>query len=102
MTSPRLPLELDLTRHCIETEVRRRHEGCIRDCFRRPAIRQRLERDMNLLQEALETFDFAALRAGHPALAGHTDHRVTLERAPRGNLRILIDGRPLPDPLPLK
>ena len=101
MTAPLLPLQLDLTRHCIETEVRRRHERCIRDYFRQPEKRQRLETAIDLLLEALETFDFAALRARHSALAGQTDHRVALDRDAQGHLVILIDGQPLPDP-PLK
>lgn len=101
MTAPRTPLPLDLSRHCIETEIRRRHARRIRDDFKQPEKRQRLERDLDLLQEALETFDLAALRARHPALAGQTDHRVALDRDPQDSLRIVIDGQPLPDP-PLK
>jgi hypothetical protein len=101
MSAPRIPLKLDLTRHCIETEIRRRHEHCIRDYFKHPERRQRLETAIDLLREALETFDFAALRAGHNALAGHTDHRVALDRDSQDSLRILIDGQPLAN-LPLK
>jgi hypothetical protein len=94
-------LKLDLTRHCIETEIRSRHERCIRDYFKQPDQRQGLETTIDLLLEALETFDFAALRAGHPALGGQTDHRVALDRDPQGKLRILVDDNPLPDlPLP--
>jgi hypothetical protein len=91
-------MELDLRRHCIETAVRKAYEHTIRDYFQRPPARQDLEEAIDLLRQALETFDFAALRARHPALAGQTDHRVTLGRDARDHLEILIDGRPLPDP----
>jgi hypothetical protein len=101
MSSPHTSLKLDLTRHCIETEVRRLHERCIRDYFKQPEDRPRLEAAIDLLREALETFDFPALRACHPALAGQTEHRVALDRDPQGNLRILVDDNPLAD-LPLK
>ena len=98
MTASLTPLELDLTRHCIETEVRKLHERCIRDYFIKPEDRPRLEAAVDLLLETLETFDFPALRACHPALAGRTEHRVALDRGPRGTLRILVDDNPLPDP----
>ena len=101
MTSSLTSLKLDLARHCIEMEVRRLHERCIRDYFKQPEDRPRLEATIDLLLEALETFDFPALRACHPALAGQTEHRVALDRDTQGNLRILVDGQPLPD-LPLK
>ena len=101
MTAPLIPLKLDLSRHCIETEVRRLHERCIRDYFKQPADRSRLEAAIDLLLEALETFDFPALRACHPAMAGQTEHRAALDRDPQGNLRILVDDNPLAD-LPIK
>lgn len=101
MKTPPDPLDLDLTRHCVETAVRRRYEAAIRIYFQQPDDRRHLEPAIELLHQALETLDFPALRARHPALAGKTGNRVALGRDSQGRLTIIVDGRPLKD-LPLK
>jgi len=90
-------LELDLSRHCIETAIRRRHDAAVRTYFRQESERPRLEEEITLLLEALETLDFSALRSLHPAMAGSTEARVVLSKKCGGPLAILIDGRPLQD-----
>jgi hypothetical protein len=95
------PLELDLTRHCIETAIRLHYDRSIRTYFKQPGERRRIANAIERLLQALETLDFPALRDRYPVLNGHTASRIALVRDPRGRPAILVDGRPLPD-LPLK
>ena len=89
-------LELDLSHHCIETAIRQRYNAAVRAYFKQEDARPRLEEEIDLLLEALETLDFPALRNAHPALAGSTEARITLsQEAPTAPLVIQIDGRPL-------
>ena len=91
-------LELDLSRHCIETEIRHRYNAAVRTYFKQEHDRPMLEKEIALLLEALEALDFPALRSAHPALAGSTGARITLSKEdPTGPLVIQIDGRPLTD-----
>ena len=88
-------LELDVSHHCIETAIRRRYDAAVRFYFKKERERLRLEKEIALLLEALETLDFSALRGTHPALAGSTRARVVLSKESGGPLTICIDGRPL-------
>jgi hypothetical protein len=90
-------LALDLSRHCIETAIRQRYDAAIRTFFKKEDERPRLEKEIGVLLEALETLDFPALRSTYPALAGSTGARITLSKDPTGPLVIQIDGRPLKD-----
>jgi len=90
-------LILDLRRHCIETAIRRRYDQALGTYFKQEDARPRLEKDIELLLEALETLDFRALRGAHRPLAGKIESRVTLSRDPQGQLSIHIDGQILPD-----
>jgi hypothetical protein len=88
-------LELDLSRHCVETAIRHRYNAAIQTYFKEKSERRHIEKDIAVLLEALETLDFSALRGKHPALAGSTPARITLASDPKGKLTLLIDGRPL-------
>lgn len=80
-------MELDLSRHCIETEIRRRYNQALSQYFGPHANRSRLEEQISLLKAALESFDFPGLRSRYPALAGgRPDLRIRLIRT--------ADGRP--------
>ena len=67
---PAPAVTMDLSRHCIQTAVRRRYESRLAQYFRSGADRQALEGEIDMLRQALETVDFGALRTGWPALAG--------------------------------
>ena len=92
-----IELRLDLRRHCIETAIRRRFDQALGASFNDENARPRLEKDIGLLLEALETLDFRALRGPHGPLAGQTDTQVTLSRDRQGHLAIDIDDQRLPD-----
>lgn len=87
-------LDLDLSRHCIETEIKRLHNRAISDFFRasKPSDKEAVERVVALTQLALASFDFPALRSMYPSLAGRTRARVVLEQM-QDCLVIRIDGR---------
>ncbi|MFZ5565120.1 MAG: hypothetical protein ACOZBW_13815 [Thermodesulfobacteriota bacterium] len=89
-------LPLDLSRHCIQTEVRRLHNRLLSQCLRSPAPDDPTEKKLELLQQALETWDFPALRAAHPELAGGREADVALVEGPDSRLTIVINGRSLP------
>ena len=90
-------LTLDLTKHCIETAIRKRYERCISTYFQTKTAHRPIEAEIDLLVRALETLDFPALRATHAVLAGANSHHVQLSSDHEGRLEIRIDGRPLPD-----
>lgn len=91
-----LRVPLDLTGRCIETAVRRRHERCISRYFKGGEDPAAIEAEMELLREALETFDFARLRTEYADLRGGTAAPVALARDERRRPVILLHGRPVP------
>lgn len=93
-----IELSLDLRRHCIETAIRRCYDQALGTYFKQSGEeRERLEKDIELLLQALETLDFPTLRGRHRALAGATASRVALSKDHSGRLVIQIDDQALPD-----
>ncbi len=98
-----MDIRLNLERHCIETEIRRRYNRAVADCFKAKADMPELERRVEMLKTALETFDFPQLRRRFPELAGSGEAAVALTRRGGGPLCVTIDGAPvypLPDQTP--
>jgi hypothetical protein len=84
-------IDLDLTKHCVETEIKRVYHRALSSYFKPGADTAHLERIIALTQQALEHLDFAYLRGHYPPLAGHSDVPVALgEEDDRPT--ILIDG----------
>lgn len=74
-------IELDLSRHCIQTAARRQYERQVAACFRSGTDEQgraRLEAEVDLLQRALETIDFGRLRSDWKPLNGGAGLQVYL------------------------
>ncbi len=85
-------LKLDLTRHCIETEIKRQHNRAISGYFRAaPAARQRLEAIIEQTRQVLESSDFKWLRSNYPPLAGHSESKAVLTQK-KGRSVIIVDG----------
>jgi hypothetical protein len=76
----RLPIkiELDLKRHCIETDIRKQYNRYLSRYFQSSEDRDNIEQKISLLKHALETLDFGQLRVKHPDLSGHTQKQVVL------------------------
>lgn len=85
-------LKLDLSRHCIETEIKRQHNRAVSDYFRAaPAARQQLEEIIEQTRQLLESADFKQLRSTYPALAGHCETNAILTQE-KGRSVIIVDG----------
>ena len=90
-------MELDLSRHCIETELRRQYNRAVSALLKNRGADDSLEPIVELAGYCLAQLDFSTLRSAHRALAGGTQSRVQLmDRA--GHLFISIDGRKIPLP----
>lgn len=89
------PITLDLSRHCIETAIKRRHNRSISDYFKAENDRPRLESEIELLQAALTQYDFEALRSRYPALAGRSDAEVRLSRGKGGEVVLTVEKEPI-------
>jgi hypothetical protein len=73
-----MKVQLDLKRHCIETEMKRRTNAAISSYFKAGSEKIDLEKEITLLQQALGAFDFLELRSRWPALSGGSGTRVSL------------------------
>ncbi|MFP4226931.1 MAG: hypothetical protein ACLFRF_09390 [Desulfobacterales bacterium] len=88
-------IKLNLSRHCIETEMKRQYNKTISDYFKKKAgeDRQALETRIDLLQQGLETFDFNRLRAQYPELRGEAPAAVELTETADQKPQLLINGK---------
>lgn len=77
-----MDIQLDLSSHCIETELKRQYNRLISEYFKAgPAEKELMEATIDMLRLGLETLDFARLRARHHALCGGADpHKIVLSR----------------------
>lgn len=87
-----MQLELDLSKHCIETELKRQHNQAVAGYFRATEKnRRQIELTIDISQQALTDLDFGHLRATYPQLAGGMQASVTLQEC-NGQVDIIIDG----------
>lgn len=89
-----LVLTLDLSGHCIETELKRLYNRALAACLRPGGDKSVAENTVELTRQALTRYDFGLLRSRYLPLAGHTAAKVTLS-AKQGEPVLLIDGRPV-------
>jgi hypothetical protein len=85
---------LDLSRHCVETEIRRQHERTVAEALRPNADPDETATRLAWLRSALEGLDFPRLRSDHAALnaAGRAD--VALEiSGDRCRIQLRLDGK---------
>ena len=88
-------IELDLSKHCIATEVKRLHNRRITDYFKKRGTLSLLEDEIALLTRALEDLDLPALRGVNPLLAGGEPVRVVLSGNGDGGLFLTLNGDPV-------
>lgn len=90
-----MSIKLNLSRHCVETEMKRQYNKTISDYFKKKAgdDKQALETRIDLLQQGLETFDFNRLRARYPELRGEVAAQVELSGTADQTPQLLINGR---------
>ena len=85
-------VRLNLSKHCIETAIRKAYNQALSAYFKPDSKKQYLEEVIELTQHALERFDFAKLRSEYKGLAGHTQHDVFLFKN-NENYTILSNNR---------
>lgn len=86
-------IELNLTKHCIETEIKSCHNRVLSAYFKTKGKDKALEEQLILLESALENFDFSALRSTYRELAGENSSRIMLTDRGGEIPDIFIDGR---------
>ena len=90
-----MKIKLDLSRHCIETEMKRQYNKSISAYFKQGANadKKSLETQIDLLQKGLEAFDFNRLRAQYAELRGDREADVALVANAAAAPEILINGK---------
>ena len=91
-------IRLDLSRHCVETAIRKRYNRLLTRALKSPGSIAALEQELELLKSALEGFDFGRLRSRFHELAGHRPDLIELEAAAGGSPRLRINGKPVEAP----
>ena len=90
-----MDIRLDLSRHCIETEIKKQYNKAVSAYFKAGMEgKRRLEPTIEVIRRALETLNFSHLRTLYPPLAGGTDRNVILSCEDE-DLLITIDGKKL-------
>ena len=87
-----MEIRLDLSKHCIETEIRRIYNRTLSKYFKPDGDKATLERIIDATGKSLATFDFPGLRSRYPELAGGTAAEVVLSLVENGRLTIAING----------
>ncbi|MCG6909538.1 MAG: hypothetical protein LJE94_05375 [Deltaproteobacteria bacterium] len=82
-------IRLDLSRHCVETEIKRLYNRNVSRYFKNRLGRQDIEIQIDLLKQALEQLDFPNLRSRHPILAGNVEGDIFLGVDADGNMQLM-------------
>lgn len=95
-----MEIQLDLRKHCIATEVKKRYNKSVSSILKRSGSLTSgdetfLEESIELLKTALENLDFPWLRTRYPELAGKTESEVILGGDSSSTLSITIDSQPI-------
>lgn len=86
-------IDLNLSRHCIQTEAKLIYEKWLRECLKLPEDElDRMEENIEALRIFLETTDFGALRSAHKALAGGWEGEATLIIYSQNRFVVEVDG----------
>jgi hypothetical protein len=87
-----MKIRLDLSKHCIETAIRKQYHYQVSRYFRIADEREELQVEIEVLIDALKSFDFSFLRRTYPELEGHGSHEVILETDDRNHPVIRLNG----------
>ncbi|MCP3955447.1 MAG: hypothetical protein GY697_24985 [Desulfobacterales bacterium] len=87
-------MHLDLSKHCIQTEIKRLYNRSVSRYFTLKKEDPQLATDIEMLKTALECLDFPRLRSGYTELAGGQGTRVIeLVADDKGRAVVRINGR---------
>lgn len=88
-------LILDLSSHCIETELKQQHNRAVSSYFHAvPEEKEQVEQIVELTQQALTALDFGKLRSDWPQLSGGAEVAAAIERCGE-TVQVLVDERPV-------
>jgi hypothetical protein len=87
-----MKIRLDLSKHCIETAIRKQYHKTLSRYFKTPEQGEELLAELEALIHALESFDFQLLRRTYPELEGHGCHEIILETDGRNPPVIRLNG----------
>jgi hypothetical protein len=91
MALPEIKIKLDLQDHCIETEIKKVYNHRVSVSLKQ-GLTDELEREIEGLKAALETFDFGKLRSHHRQLAGGANQWAILKIGLNGVPDIELPG----------
>jgi len=86
-----IKIKLDLQEHCIQTEIKNIYNHRISVALKQ-GLTDELEREIEGLKTALETFDFGKLRSHHRQLAGGANQWAILKIGLNGVPKIELPG----------
>jgi len=87
-----MKIKLNLSRHCVETEIKRLYNQSVLKYFKADD-QDHIEKQIEILQHALQTLDFGTLRNNYPELAGHSNDHIELSIDDYNQIIILINGK---------
>jgi hypothetical protein len=88
-------IQLDLRRHCVETEIKKLYNLTLGAYFKPNADKPGIEARIRLLTRALAGLDFAELRSRYPDLCGGGSQPVVLFEDPEGVPRLRLKDFPV-------
>jgi len=87
-----MKLELNLRKHCVETELKRLYNRSLSEYFKRGSNQKQLEKIIDVLKTVLENSNFSKLRYTYPKLAGKSEANIVLAADSQNHVVILING----------
>ena len=87
-----MKIKLNLSRHCIETETKRLYNQSVLKYFKADD-KDNIEKQIEILQHALQTLDFGKLRSTYPELNGRCDDHVELSVNDQNQIIVRINGK---------
>ncbi len=87
-------MKLDLSKHCIQTEIKRLYNRSVSRYFKLKREDPQLAADIEMLKTALDRLNFPRLRSDYVELSGgRDDSMVELAADDDGKVVVRIDGR---------
>jgi len=87
-----MKLELNLKKHCVETELKRLYNRSLSEYFKPGCNREQLEKIIAVLKTVLGNSNFSHLRSTYPELSGKSEANIVLTTDGQNHVVILING----------
>jgi len=87
-----MKLELNLRKHCVETELKRLYNRSLSEYFKQGSNQKQQEKIIDVFKTVLENSNFSKLRCTYPELAGKSEANIVLAADSQNHVVILING----------